>query len=145
LLKENEKDSVTTYSAYDELAELFKKIHDDSYYKDVDIVTIIPILSEGIPSPKEFVYDEIYIDKLIKVAKLARDAGFYRFHPTIYENDEFNDYEQLLKEYKIVKSIPEMQYYPGIYLGESSSFSSSFRIIIRTEPKPLNSKNEEEK
>jgi len=124
LPKENEEDSVTTYSAYDKLAELFEKIHDGSNYKNVDIVTILPILSEGISSPKEFVYDEIYIDKLIKVAKLARDAGFYRFHPTIYENDEFNDYEQLLKEYKIIKNIPEMQYYPNIHLGEPS-----FRIL----------------
>jgi len=128
LPKENEEDSVTTYSAYDKLAEWFKKIHNDSYYKDVDIVTILPILSEGISSPKEFVYDEIYIDKLIKVAKLARDAGFYRFHPTIYENDEFNNYEHLLKEYKIVKSIPEMQYYPSIDLGKPS-----FRILRKEE------------
>jgi len=117
LLKENEKDSVTTYSAYDKLAEWFKDVHNNSYYKDVDIVTIRPLLSEKIPLQKD-VYNEIYIDKLIKVAKLARDAGFYRFHPTIYENDEFNDYEQLLKEYKIVKSIPKMQYYPTIHLGK---------------------------
>jgi len=128
LLKENEKDSVTTYSAYDKLAEWFKNIRNDSIYKDVDLVNIAL-------EKKENFYDEIYIDRFIKVAKLARDAGFYRFHPGIFENDddESNDYERLLNGYKIVKNIPEMQYYPGIYLGESSSF----RIIIRTEPKPL--------
>ncbi len=62
------------------------------------------------------IYDEINIDKMIKALKLARDAGFYKVEDFIYESEELNDGH--IKRYRIIKSIPGVQYYPVIHLGK---------------------------
>jgi len=97
------------YSAYDELRKVIMLTRERTEYKDADIVYI------GRPVG-EYVFDDIFFDKFIKVLKLARDAGYYKSGSYIYDDEGFI-YENV-KGYKIRKSIPGVQFYPTIYLGK---------------------------
>jgi len=100
-------------SAYDELGKMITYIREHAFYKDADIVGIIG-------PPDGYVFDEIFVDKFIKVLKLARDARYNRHNIGVDENEDFN-YEHV-KWYKITKSISGVQFYPTIYLGKKHLF-----------------------